>query len=541
MTLEGGNVSTGWNLADIWESNAARFADSPAQIQGERVIVWDCFDKRAESVSAVLTDYGLGHQAKVAQYLYNCPEYLESVFACFKQSFVPVNTNYRYLDDEIAYLWNDADIEAVVFHGIFSDRCARMHERVDGIKVWLWVDDGSGDKPDWALDYEDVATSGQVVVSKAIRSGDDIYMLYTGGTTGMPKGVMWRQDDVVVNLTAADRYPLPDVPSREALESVVRKPSPPCIPAAPLMHGTGAFVSMHNLMRAGCTVTLVKRSFEPEELLSAIGAHRVGKVSVVGDAFCRPILDALDSSDGKFDLSSLKVIQSSGALWSEEVKQGLLRHKESLLLVDVLGSSESLGGPQRKSGAGSVEGGEGFTISERTRVIGDDGRDVVWGSGEKGRVAILGRNALGYYKSEEKTAQTFVVIDGVRYSIPGDWAEVLADGTLKLLGRGSNCINSGGEKIFPEEVEEVILRYGGVADAVVVGVPDARFGEAVTALVQLVVGATVKEADLIAHVKRNLASYKAPKRIVFGPVRRFENGKADLKGINEDVRKAVSA
>jgi 3-oxocholest-4-en-26-oate---CoA ligase len=533
-------MTNGWNFADIWESNAARFADSPAQIQGERVISWADFERRAEAVSSVLAESDLGPQAKVTQYLHNCPEYLESMFASFKRSFVPVNTNYRYLDDELAYLWDDADVEAVVFHGTFNERCERMRQRVRGIKVWLWVDDQSGEKPPWALDYEKVATSGELAARRTERTGNDQYMLYTGGTTGFPKGVMWRQDDVVMNLAAPDRHPLPDVPSATALQDFVRKPAAPCVPCPPLMHGTGAFVSMHNLIKAGCTVTLEHRSFDVRELLSVIGRRRVGRISVVGDPFCRPILDQLDSSNEPFDLSSLKVIQSSGALWSEEVKQGLLRHKDTLRLVDILGSSESLGGPMKLSDVDTQQN-EGFTLSDRTRVISEDGKDVIPGSGEKGRIAIRGRTALGYYKSQDKTAQTFVMIDGERLSVPGDWAEVLRDGTLKLLGRGSNCINSGGEKIFPEEVEEVILRHPSVADAVVVGVPDARFGEAVTAVVALLDGAEASESDLIAHVKGRLASYKAPKRIIFGPVHRFENGKADLKRVNADVQVAISS
>lgn len=530
---------SGWNFADVWESHARRFSDSPAQIQGDRVISWGEFERRAEAVGAALVDAGLGHQAKVTQYLYNCPEYLESVFACFKQSHVPVNTNYRYLDDELTYLWDNADIEAVIFHGTFSERCARMRNRVKSIKAWLWVNDHSSDRPTWALDYEQIALSGRTSATTAGRSGDDLFMLYTGGTTGLPKGVMWRQDDLVMNLTGQDRYPLPEVPDSDALEEVVREPALPCLPAAPLMHGTGAFVSMHNLTKAGCTVSLHGRSFDPEELLLVIGSRKVGKITVVGDAFCRPILDALNSSEERFDLSSLKVIQSSGALWSEEVRLGLLRHKSSLLLVDVFGSSECLGGPQRLTDSRSQED-EGFKLNARTRVIDERGKDVRPGSGERGQLAFRGRTPLGYYKSEDKTAQTFVVIDEVRYSIPGDWAEVMTDGTLKLLGRGSSCINTGGEKVFAEEVEEVILRHDAVADAVVVGAPHARFGETVTAVVHLIDGANLDEAELKAHVKQNLAPYKVPKRIVFGQVYRFENGKPDLKKIKASIDISVS-
>ncbi|MSY77038.1 MAG: AMP-binding protein, partial [Actinobacteria bacterium] len=255
----------------MWEHHADRFPEATAQVQGDRVFTWSQFDRRADGIAATLLAAGAQHQDKVAQYMYNCPEYLESMFGMYKAGLVPVNTNYRYTDDELKYLWNNADAVAVVFHGSFAARCATLREQLPAIRTWIWVDDGSEPCPEWAIAYETAAASATSrTVAPWGRSPDDLYMLYTGGTTGMPKGVMWRQDDVIGSLDAASKQPLPSVPGWAQLEQRIVKPGPRNLPAAPLMHGTGAFNAMWNLSLAGSVVTLQGRHFDPIELLDTI-------------------------------------------------------------------------------------------------------------------------------------------------------------------------------------------------------------------------------------------------------------------------------
>jgi acyl-CoA synthetase (AMP-forming)/AMP-acid ligase II len=535
----------GWNLAEIWEHNAQRFPDSVAQVQGERSFTWAEFDRRADGVAATLLAAGAAHQDKVAHYLYNCPEYLESMFGLFKAGLVPVNTNYRYTEDELTYLWDNADAIAVVFHGTFTDRCAAMRARAPRVRTWICVDDGTGECPDWALPYETAATAASArVIAPWGRSPDDLYILYTGGTTGMPKGVMWRQDDLVGSLDAPSRAPLPPAPGWDEFDTRMAKPGPRNLPAAPLMHGTGAFNAMWNLVLAGSVVTMVGRHFDPIELLDTIQLHRVNSISIVGDAFAKPILRALDAEPDRWDISSLRVIVSSGVMWASETKAGLLRHNQRLIMIDSLGSSEAIGMASNTTTAAGSAGESGrtaqFRLGPNTRVLTDDGREVGAGSGERGRVALRGRTPVGYYKDEAKSASTFITFEGVRWSIPGDFAEVEADGTLRLYGRGSQCINTGGEKVYPEEVEEALKLHPGVADAAVVGVPDERFGEAITALVEPHAGCTVDAAALIAHVREHLAGFKAPKRIiVVDSIGRSANGKLDYRSLKDTAMQSL--
>ena len=540
-TNEPAGEPAGWNLAEIWEHNADRFPDAVAQLQGGRSFTWSAFDRRADGIAATLLAAGAQHQDKVAQYMYNCPEYLESMFGLYKAGLVPVNTNYRYSDDELAYLWTNSDAVAVIFHGTFSDHCEHMRGRVPGVRTWIWVDDGHGECPEWAVRYETAAAgASRRTVAPWGRSPDDLYILYTGGTTGMPKGVMWRQDDVIGSLDAPSRNPLPAVPGWEQFDQRISKPGPRNLPAAPLMHGTGAFNAMWNLVLAGSVETLVGRRFDAIELLDTIERDRVNSISIVGDAFAKPILRALDAAPDRWDISSLRVIISSGVIWAAATKQGLLRHNARLIMIDSLGSSEAIGMANNTTTAESVAEASSatakFSLGTNTKVLTEEGREVLPGSGERGRVALRGRTPVGYYKDEAKSAATFVLHDGVRWSIPGDWAEVEADGTLKLYGRGSQCINTGGEKVYPEEVEEALKLHPTVADAAVVGVPDERFGEAITALVEVHAGDVVDEAALIAHVKERLAHYKAPKRVLpIATIGRAANGKLDYQRLKADA------
>ncbi len=528
----------GWNFADLFEALAVRRPDALAQRHRGQSTTWSHFDRRADGVAATLLAAGVVEQDKVAQYLYNAPEYLESVFAAFKAGLAIVNTNFRYTADELVYLWDNADVVAVVFHGEFTDRIIDIRDRLPHIRTWLWVDDGSGPCPPWAQPYEDAAAAtppgGGHARGPWGRSGDHLVLLYTGGTTGMPKGVMWRQDDLFGALDATNRNRLPPGQDLAAATARVTKPGPRNLPAAPLMHGTGLFSALSNLMIGGSVVTMDGRHFDPVGLLDTIQAERINSMSIVGDAFAKPILRALDAEPERWDISSLRVIVSSGVIWSAATKAGLLRHNDRLIMVDTLGSSEAIGMASSTVSSDHAAQTAAFRIGPNTRVVTDDGREVIWGSGEMGRVAMRGFTPIGYYKDPEKSAATFQIIDGVRYSIPGDFATVDADGTVRLLGRGSQCINTGGEKVYPEEVEEVLKLHPTVADAAVVGVPDERFGEAITALVEPHAGDTVDAGVLIAHVKEHLAGFKAPKRIIaIDTVGRAANGKLDYTALRQ--------
>ena len=342
-----------WNFADVWETVADELGHAPALVHGGRTRTWREFDMRADNVGRWLLGAGVAEQDKLALYLYNCPDYLEATYAAYKIGLVPINTNYRYADDELVYLWENADTVAVVFHGTFVERIEGIRDRVPGIRSWLWVDDGTATCPQWATPYEEAAeTTGesgpdghQRVRAPWGRSPDDIHMLYTGGTTGMPKGVMWRQDDLFARLNGGGfrKYTPEGTVDDVRTQLAAGGPGMTLLPACPLMHGTGGFTAMECLSEGGHVVTLAGRQFDPAELLDTIERERVNCTVIVGDAFAKPILATLDAHPGRWDLSSLVGIISSGVMWSEETKQGLLRHHPGMLLIDAFGSSEALG------------------------------------------------------------------------------------------------------------------------------------------------------------------------------------------------------
>ncbi len=525
---------TDWNYGDVWETVADVQPDAVAVTQGTRHMPWSEFDRGADGIAQFLLDLGAVQQDKVAIYLYNSPEYLQTNFAAVKIGLVPVNTNYRYGDDELTYLWENADAVAVVFHGAFTDRIEGILDRVPRIKGWLWVDDGMGPCPDWASPYEEAAKSapGRTAAPWG-RSGDDLFMLYTGGTTGMPKGVMWRQDDLFARLiiSGVRGYDLEGGVEGVRTSLTASPGGVTLMPACPLMHGTGSFTANTTLAEGGRVCLLENRKYDPVELLDTVEREKVNGLVIVGDPFSRPLLSALDAQPGRWDLSSLMMVISSGAMWSESIKQDLLAHHAGMLLVDAFSSSEALGMGMSVSGAGNAAATATFTLGPDVKVLTEHGQEVTPGSEEIGVLALGGRNPLGYYKDEEKSERTFKVMDGVRYSIPGDFAQVDADGTIRLLGRGSVCINSGGEKIFPEEVEEALKTHAGVGDAVVVGIPHATYGEQIVAVIEPAEGSDPPgEAELIDHVKGRLASYKAPRRVrVVSTIGRAPNGKVDYK------------
>jgi fatty-acyl-CoA synthase len=534
-----------WNFADLWESLSDALSERVVLVQGDRRVTWRDFDDRAARLAAAFTAAGLTPGSKVASYLYNSNEYSEGVYATFKMRGVPANVNYRYLEDELAYLLDNSDAEAVLFHGELGDRVAKIRTQAPKVKLWIQVDDGSP-RQEFAVGYEELLAANEPT-ARIERSGDDLYFLYTGGTTGMPKGVMWRNEDLIKVLAesvyALVGRPMPNDAAevgRVAREVVDAGPDRMHLPASPLMHGTGAFSSFQAMLLGSGIVTLVGRHFDPHELWQTVQRERVTQLAIVGDAFGKPMVRALEEAEAKgepYDLSSLQLIISSGVMWSPENKQALMQ-RGHFLCLDSLGSSEGVGFAGSISAPGSEAKIAKFTIGGHTKVFTDDGRAVEPGSGEVGMLAVGGNIPVGYYKDERKSHATFRTVNGERWSIPGDFARVEADGSIVLLGRGSVVINSGGEKIYPEEVEEAVKAHPDVVDCLVVGVPDERFGEAVTAVVACRDDAAVSAADL-AGALESLARYKRPRTFVFVPaIVRGPNGKADYKWAKERAGQA---
>lgn len=524
------------HFATAWETVTDHCPDTDAVVQGDRRLTYREFDEQAARFATALGTAGLQPSAKVALYLYNSPEYLVAQYGAYKARTAAVNVNYRYVDDELAYLLADSDSEVLVFHTSLADRVARVIDRLPALRLLVEVDDGAGTHLDGAVTWDDLM-AGNEPAPRVERDGDDLYMLYTGGTTGMPKGVMYHQHDFVkgiyqnfalLGLAVPPPTSMEEIPA--FLDAMDERPRLVSVPCPPLMHGTGMWVgAMPALMAAGTVVLLESRTFDPFELWQVAERERVTRIVVVGDAFARPMLRALEEMEEQgrsLDLASVDTIASSGAMWSSEVKEGLTARLDAVM-IDALGSTEGGGyGVTAASRSNKVDTAR-FSLVPGTKVITEDGRQVEPGSEEQGLLATQ-TGAYGYYKDPEKTARTFREIDGDWYVITGDWATVDADGSIRLLGRGSNCINSGGEKIYPEEVEEALKRHDAVDDCLVVGVPHERFGQQVVAVAGCHRDDAPDGDELRAWLRSSLSGYKIPKRIVVvDSVRRAPNGKAD--------------
>ncbi len=536
-----GSLPAMWHFADVFETVANACPERPVVICGSRTLSWGDFDRRANGLAADFVAAGLGQQAKIMTYLYNGPEYLETYYGALKAAMVPVNVNYRYGPVEVRYLCENAEAEAVVFDVEFAGLLDRIRGDLPAIRRWLAVGDVAA-VPAWATPYEQAVGSGADAPPALTweRRPDDLIMVYTGGTTGMPKGVMWAQEDLFRAMGQGGSAlngigPVADLEELAARSGSPDRANPIALQACPLMHAT-ALGNTFQLLPAGGTVVLLEgRKFDPVELWDAVERHSVTWLTMVGDAFGRPLLAELDAAPGRWDLSTMQVVYSAGVMWSQEVKEGFLRHLPATVrLVDVLGSTEAPGLGVAVSAAGAATATARFTIGEQAQVITEDGRFVEPGSGEIGMAAFGGFMPLGYYKDEEKTASTFRTVGGKRWSIPGDFATVEADGTLTLLGRGSVCINTGGEKVFPEEVEEVLKRHPLVRDAVCVGLPDERFGQRVCAVVEAAGATAPTLEELIEHTRPELAGYKLPRAlVVVDTIGRAPSGKVDYKGLRD--------
>ena len=512
-------------IAEILERLSTLKPDKPVIIAGDHVTTWSSFNERAEGLAHCFLAAGLDHQSKVAVYLRNGPHYLETVFAAFKAGMIPVNVNYRYGVAELVYLFENADIEAVVYDSSFDACVVELREQLAGIRLWCRV--GMTDEGD-AIPYEE-AVRCHGPEGAFGRDVDDLVIIYTGGTTGLPKGVMWRQTDIVPLLADKREVAAGGVgaESGDGRSTEIVDFDHICLVACPLMHGTGLFMALAVLLGGGTIVTLTGSTFEADELCHAVATNQVTSVILVGDAFARPLLRSLDAAPDGYDISSIRSIVSSGAMWSHEVKAGLLEHNRAMTLVDSFGASEISGLGRSVSTAETIKGTGFFEISEYAHLVDEGGLLIEPDSTKPGLVVVGGPLPIGYYKEPEKTAATFLVIGGTRYARTGDWARYTDDGSLVFLGRGSGCINSAGEKIFPEEVEETIKRHQGVTDAAVLGVPDEQFGQKVVALVQAG-HAEVSEALIRDHVRKHLAGFKVPRRVWFVPsLERTPSGKLD--------------
>ena len=524
-----------FHFATAWEAAADHCRDRVAVVTDHRRTSWRDLEDRAARIAQVLTDHGLGVDSKVGTYLHNSAEYIESQFAAFKIRGCPINVNYRYKAEELVYLLDNADAEAVVYQACYAMRIWEIRDQLPKVKVFIQVDDGTEALLKGTIDYETAITRTDPM-PRIERPASDVYMLYTGGTTGIPKGVMYPGGEFCANLTAlgAMSRELPPPTSVEALPDYLASvPKPPVsLVACPLMHGTGMWLGAMVPMSAGGTVVLTsKLGLDPDLLWGLVEENSVTDMVIVGDAFARPLLNALDDAEKRghgYDISSLERVTSSGVMWSSEIKQGLLRHHD-MILQDIMGSSEGGMGSSITTREGAAKTAK-FELNDGVAVFTDDGRRVEPGSGEIGKIATSGSVPIGYYKDPVKSAETFKEIDGVRYSFPGDYAQVEADGSITLLGRGSVCINTAGEKVFPEEVEEAVKLHPAVADCLVVGVPDERFGERVVAVASYRSGESCDEAAVIDVTREHLAGYKLPKHVLFvDQVQRAPNGKADYK------------
>src|SRR6201998_1992546 len=519
------------HYADVIEGYADRAPGAVALVHGATRRTWAEFAARAAGPAA-----GLQPGSKFGLLLYNGPEYYEGVLAALKARMVPININYRYVDDELVYLLGDSDAEALILHASVGDTVGRVAGRVSDLKLLVEVDDAPRAVAA-AAPYEQLLSS-MSPAARISRRHDDELVMYTGGTTGLPKGVVFDVGDWTAGVLGLVPFVLGVPPLPTAVEELIAYgaarvtsgTAPGVMPCSPLMHTAGLGNSIAMQVVGGRAVTLPGRSLDPDEIWGAVERESVTVMIIVGDAFAQPLLDALEQDPSRWDLSSLRVILSSGVMWSAPVKEGLLRYVDAVL-IDGIGATEGAIGLQVTKRDMAVGQTGQFIPRAETKLFSEDGREIAPGSDEPGLIAAGGTLIpKRYHKDPEKSARTFREIDGKRHAFGGDWGKLRADGTLVLLGRGSGCINSAGEKVYTEEVEEAIKTHPAITDALVVGIPDERFGQRVTAVIATRTSDEEVVADLDEYLKERLARYKRPRLLWrVDAVRRAPNGKPDYK------------
>jgi acyl-CoA synthetase (AMP-forming)/AMP-acid ligase II len=531
-----------FNVADLLERVADTVPDHLALVCGTRRLTFADFEARANRLAHVLAAQGIGPGDHVALYLFNSTEYLEGMFAAFKLRAVPINVNYRYVEDELRYLLDDADAVAVIYHREFTPKLAAIRSSLPKLRIFVTVDDPTDDPidgppddpgetaPTDALEYEPALAAATPDRDFSPRSADDLYLLYTGGTTGMPKGVMWTHVDLFFGAMAGAGGGGAPITTPEEIADRCLEPRTRCVPICPFMHGTAHWMAFSTLFMGGAIIIPIEHRLDASALWQLVAREQANYLVIVGDAFARPLLDALDTPAGRaLDVSCLHVVLSGGAILSPALKRAFVERLPGVLVVDGYGASETGGqGQSVVVAGGDVPSSPRFRVGADTQVLGTDLRPV--DPGIVGLLARRGHIPLGYYKDAAKSAETFPVVDGVRWAVPGDHAVVEADGSITLLGRGSVSINTGGEKVYPEEVESVLKAHADVVDAVVVGVPDERWGERVVALVQARVGRKPRLDALQRHSRAHLAGFKVPRALVLVDlIERSPAGKPDYR------------
>ena len=533
------------NLADLFELVVDAVPDRLAVVAGARRLTYAELDRRANRLAHRLAAAGIGPGDTVGLQLVNGPEYLEGMLACFKVRAVPVNINYRYVEAELRHLYADAGLVGLIHHRQFASAVGPALDAMADRRLVLEVDDDDRDGPlsTWAGAYEAELAGQPDRRPDVARSPDDLYCVYTGGTTGLPKGVLWRHEDIFfAAMGGGDPLQLGDVIERsEQLPDRLLDPGMVALPVPPFMHASAHWLAFSTFFGGGTIVILPGGRFDPETTWRLVAEERVNVLVVVGDAMARPLLDALEHGPAAHDTTSLMAVGSGGAILSPSTKQRLARLLPGVLVADAFGSSETgqLGGAPP---ADDPFGAPRLRVDDRTQVFDDQFHPVAPGSEVVGRLARGGRVPLGYLGDAARSAATFVEVDGRRWALPGDLARVGSDGTITVLGRSSQCINSGGEKIYPEEVEAVLKGHPDVFDAVVVGLPDERWGEHVTAVVQVRPGRAISLDDLRDHARASLAGYKLPKQlVVVDHVERSPSGKADYRWARARVGEELQA
>ena len=527
-----------FNVADLFEAAVDKVPDREIIVCGDSRATFRELDERASQVAHYYLSLGLGQGDYIGIYAYNSLEWVEAMLGAYKIRAIPININYRYVEDELRYLFDNADIVTLVFESQFKGLVAAVKDDMPKLAHLISFD---GDCRDiGAVDFEEAIESQSIERDFESRSADDLYVLYTGGTTGMPKGVMWRQEDVMMALgggidpVSGTQYEKP--------EAMIERIGDFCLvqmPLAPLMHGAAQWALFSQMLR-GYKIVMIPGGFDAHKCWELAVREKVNSISITGDATGRPLVEAL--AEGDYDLSNLHILVSTAAIFSHSVKKQFFEHKPELAIIDAVGSSEQgtaglktftrdnideavAEQRDRKNKGLRVDAGKDVTV------LGDNLEPLEPGSGEIGRLARGGNIPLGYFKDEKKTRETFVTAsDGKRWAMAGDMARLEADGTITLLGRGSGCINSGGEKIFPEEVEDGLKAHADIYDCLVVGVPDDRWGQRVSALVQLREGATLDLGELQRHARTVVAGYKIPREMhIVEQIKRAPSGKPDYR------------
>lgn len=524
------------NIADLAEHAIDAVPDRVALICGDDQLTYAQLEEQANRFAHYLLDQGVKKDDKVGLYCRNRNEIVVAMLGIVKAGAILVNVNFRYVEGELKYLFENSDMVALVHERRYADRVANVLPETPAVKTVLVIEDGSDDDFEryGGVEFYSALEQGSPERDFGPRSEDDIYLLYTGGTTGFPKGVMWRHEDIYRVLFGGTDFATGEFVKDEYDLSKAAAENPPMIryPIPPMIHGATQSATWMSLFSGQTTV--LAPEFDADEVWQTIEKHKVNLLFFTGDAMARPLLDALTKlhdAGHEPDLSSLFLLASTAALFSTSIKEKFLELLPNRVITDSIGSSETgFGGTSIVAKGQSHTGGPRVTIDHRTVVLDEDGNEVKPGSGVRGLIAKKGNIPVGYYKDEKKTAETFKTFNGIRYAIPGDYAEVEPDGTVTMLGRGSQSINSGGEKIYPEEVEAALKGHPDVFDALVVGVPDERYGQCVAAVVHRRPGTTPTLAELDTFVRREIAGYKVPRKIWWvDDIHRTPAGKPDYR------------